>query len=404
VNGGSVTGTAANRDSQGPVGIAGSDGATLNVTGTSSSGNTNICTSPSPNASCSLAQPGAGIALDPSMHTGSGPAAANLNGSTSGDDIGVLVAGGGTGPSENVSFTGGTYGGNSEGVVVKATNNGSSGGVDVTMTGTSVSGTATGEGLVLQGGLQDIGQAAGGTTPADTNTFSNNAVGVVLGAGGILNNASVNSNIAFGVLNDGSDAPQEFQPTPGAVGNQVTNVAFSANGASASEVNGANVADFSGYSGPTGFGAGCSLHTTSTIAAGSGAPSSLALKNTGGSNCTVTNGEPIVIPGLAVTVWVNNGAGISHVLTPGTTFTFSVAPVQVLSLTPDPTNAIPSGTAVSAGPASDTGNSGIVFLSGNSTDITGDSCSTLGNTGNTLFNNVTNPGLQATGNGGYFDC
>jgi len=428
VNGGSVAGTTvAVSAGNGPVGIAVSDEATLTVSGgAKSTGNVN---SDFNNPSDPNAGPGAGIAAGCDPSTGESPAAVNLSGgSTSGDDVGVLeesalavgeAAGGPcmTSPAGATAFniTGGTYGGGSVGVLLEANlpapyagGDGTTAVTD-TITGASISGTGTGAGLELGGTSYQTLGAAGA---ANTFTVSNNGVGIAFGdqaSANTITNANVNSNIAFGVEDSGTDTPQEFSPSTNGAGNSVTNSTFASNGATASEINGANIVDFTGYGASGGAGsigaATCVLSTTSAIAEGSGAPSSLNLKNTGSTNCTVDNGQALAIPGLAVTLYVDNGVGISHVVAPGSSFNFTVAPVQAISLSADPAANIPTNTPVTPEPPSVTGtHGGIAAVSGNSTDITGDSCSALNNTNNTLFNNVTNPGLAATGNGGYFDC
>jgi len=405
ISAGSITGNAeAVAVGNGPVGISASDGATLTVDGTSVSGNVNSDFQlektdgsgyQDPNAG-----PGAGIAAGCDPTTGSSPVAVTLNATTSGDDLGVFEESalgvaqqeGGpcaTSPSNATSFNiiGGTYAGNSAGVVLAAnlTPSIASGfgttGVTDSITNASISGTTTGAGLELKG---TSGQTFGASGAANTNTFSNNGVGYAIGSGATgdtLNNATVSGNLAFGIEDAGTDAPMEFQPGTNGTSNVVTNVAFSTNGSNAGEVNGANIADFTGYNGPTSatLGANCALKTTSTI---SSVPSgSLTLKNTGSGSCTVANGQPLIIGslgvtpgnelgGLQVTEYVNNGVGISHVVASGNSFTFTVAPIQVLSLGADPFAPLPSNTAVTSKPAADASATGFALLSGNSTDNT----------------------------------
>ena len=140
VSGGTVTGTTvATPEGNGPVGIAVSDGATLNVSGNAkSTGNVN---SDFGNSADPGAGPGAGIAAGCDPSTGVSPEAVNLSGgSISGDDVGVLeesaVAVGGAEnaahvpPADNpclsspmqvtaFNMTGGSYAGSSVGVLLE---------------------------------------------------------------------------------------------------------------------------------------------------------------------------------------------------------------------------------------------------------------------------------------------
>jgi len=410
--------TVANPSGPGQTGIAVTSGANATINASA----TGCINSDFGNPSDPSAQPGVGIATTPT--SGVGAAAVTANASTSNDDIGVIAEGclaSCSGGSTTVNFIGGTYAGNSAGVALIGDNPGNTAGrVNVSMQNTSVSGTALGVGMELEG---SSGQTFGppGTNPANTNTFSGNGVGVAFGelsaaalgsSGNKINNAVISGNTAFGVEVAGPNTPQEFTgggpaatvPSPG---NSVTNTAFSTNGQTVSEVSGANIVDFDAYLGPPVIGAG--LHTTVAIPIG-GAPSSnptnITLKNTTGGSITVHDGQPLVISGLGDTLWVDNGSGISHIVANGSSFTFSVNVIQLLSLGADPATAIPAGTAVSNAPYTPGTNSDFGALSGNSSDNaatsgpgTPDSCNAL--TANSAGIAIT---AVTTSDGGLTDC
>jgi hypothetical protein len=410
ITGGNIAGPTSSVASpgNGPVGISVSGG-TANVTGVSVSGNVNTGTG----------NPGIGVSLS----GGIGNLGAGVT--TTGNDVGLLISA----SSGAQSVVGGSYSAGatgSAGVVIVGLGNAAIGNsATLTFTGNTISGSSGGAGLQLEGVKNTTLGSSTPVPPASvaslTNTVSGNAVGVAFGqltaagpvggsTGNTLNNFNINNNLAFGVEVAGQYAPNTFTggtpPTVASSGDSVVNSVFSNNGATGAAA-GANIANFDSYAGPIDSTAG--LVTTTDIPAGSTAPTTITLMNTSATPVTVANGEAITLAGEPQELYVDNGAGVSHVLAQNTSFTFTVNTIVPSRSTT--TADIPVGTAVGQRYTTTTADD-IGTLSGNNSG-TGTSpgnliCNKTPNPSTTDPYEVNSPSTPLTAattvNGGYFDC
>lgn len=421
MNAGSVVGSNTYAATGGGAnGILVTNSATAVIGGVSVTGN--ICspgTNPTP---CSA--PGAGITIAPGPavpstvvigNPSATPAVAGNN--VSGNDVGVLAEGGGSGTS-NVTISGnGTISANQAGIAA----------VGVTpaqfptfrVTGNNISNTLLGVGVELEG---SVGVTIGGVL-ASPNTISGNGVGVAIGeltsgacapiqasgADSVTYN-KITGNQAMGVEVAGPATPAGLSGSCGApsatqnfVGpNTVSNDTFSSNG-TGSLASGANIADFDAWVGPGGSPSVGSLTYNGTVPAALGSSISLPLAVTGTG--TVLQGDGLHVSDTTTgafgvgTIYVTSGANIAG---PSTISSAAISSTFLVVA-----NAVPANGGFNVG---DTFVISVVSPAGvlASPDTVVGSNSTPANTpvcGALSHNAGGVPLTAATGTfGGFFDC